>query len=115
MRISDWSSDVCSSDLCPAMPSRLSDAKAPTTSSSLAPVPPRISERFGFAPRGNFSEMPELSSRAEKRAGPTRSSRSTSSEQNTSELQSLMIQSYADFILKKKNKPNSNKLHKDNT
>src|SRR3546814_343039 len=59
------------------MPSRLSDAKAPTRSSSRAPVPPRISDRFGFAPRGNFSEMPALSSRAEKRAGPTRSSRST--------------------------------------
>src|SRR3546814_8309191 len=85
MRISDWSSDVCSSDLrgahrrrdraahrgwCPAAPGR---------SAGGVPAPGRAAARP--APSGERSE------------------------EHTSELQSLMRISYADFCLKKKNYP----------
>src|SRR3546814_5205181 len=100
MRISDWSSDVCSSDLvlvvmfgtifqrlphCPTHPFLLLRA-APAPQASIA----------SSSSRAAFSWM-----KAKRCAGllPIRRSRS---EEHTSELQSLMRISYAVFCLKKK-------------
>src|SRR3546814_9008432 len=81
MRISDWSSDVCSSDLTPA---------------------------DGFAGGEHRSRAGGSAARF-LRAGGCRGryERQSRSEEHTSELQSLMRISYAVFCLKKKNKPNS--------
>src|SRR3546814_8865902 len=87
MRISDWSSDVCSSDLdC---------APAAVVRSSSAPVPLRLPAKTGepgaLARRSHWP-VSTLSSQSDS---PSRS------EENTSELQSLMRISYAVFCLKK--------------
>src|SRR3546814_5701667 len=106
MRISDWSSDVCSSDLngkcgrrehgglqdvphqnCVPMLKEKSFVLSPGSfSSALA-----ISIRNG--PKGEFQLMPKPTDK-----------RGLRSEEHTSELQSLMRISYAVFCLKKKNK-----------
>src|SRR3546814_5266276 len=93
MRISDWSSDVCSSDL---MASRKAAREW-------------RQGRLGFAfdvalpDRPARPEHPELlpPGRMPKR-GRAGSDRSRRSEEHTSELQSLMRISYAVFCLKKK-------------
>src|SRR3546814_10082171 len=87
MRISDWSSDVCSSDL-PGH-DRLSDE--------------RVSCRGAARPyrrRAPLSDPPLVGGHHDdqRRAAHIRS------EEHTSELQSLMRSSYAVFCLKKKKK-----------
>src|SRR3546814_8506175 len=101
MRISDWSSDVCSSDLIAnPPPRRISSARHP------APAPK------GPLPKGtamlHASNIVHCSSphdphRPTTIFGPARS------EEHTSELPSLMRISYAVFCLKKKN----NSAHKN--
>src|SRR3546814_8026267 len=92
MRISDWSSDVCSSDLVEIPQIFTCTLIAP----GLAPLP--LSEstfarrRSGGALGGTRSDRCQV----EPRRGSTRS------EEHTSELQSLMRISYAVFCLKKK-------------
>src|SRR3546814_9833713 len=96
MRISDWSSDVCSSDLCcakqcPIRAWRPSSARcrlSPGTGRPPGPATARI------APDGRAT------ARCCRRCTPNRS------EEHTSELQSLMRISYAVFCLKKKNTTN---------
>src|SRR3546814_4936940 len=102
MRISDWSSDVCSSDL------------------------PKEAEDRGRRSTATFaslesSDPPSLSVRLRSASPPVRTWRGPSavglttlyqwplarSEEHTSELQSLMRISYAVFCLKKKNKEDS--------
>src|SRR3546814_9184375 len=101
MRISDWSSDVCSSDLRhtgdpPCGPSysargaRTTRRSAPLRSPARAAWPPRSSRP---APRNTCRR---------RRCGLGDRSRSRRSEEHTSELQSLMRISYAVFCLKKK-------------
>src|SRR3546814_5539044 len=92
MRISDWSSDVCSSDL----ESRRSATVAKLDLRRLIHVFETISELEGLcarfaARRMTASERGELSD-----------SHAARSEEHTSELQSLMRISYAVFCLKKK-------------
>src|SRR3546814_8470024 len=102
MRISDWSSDVCSSDLIllPDVEQRRKDA-APAFPALVAglplggkarpryrallhpPVPPAIRRSFAVPPSRASLPAPR-------------------SEEHTSELQSLMRISYAVFCLKKK-------------
>src|SRR3546814_10657158 len=88
MRISDWSSDVCSSDLLDPCPDRLTRAAGLWDCCA------------GGARRGG--------SRRCRRAGRfgyggiVRGDGSDRSEEHTSELQSLMRISYAVFCLKKK-------------
>src|SRR3546814_7821767 len=101
MRISDWSSDVCSSDLetlwLKPLPHGLMTARLPATrilptcSKSPSPLPMPWKVRWSMA-----SSLP---------------SRTTSrrSEEHTSELQSLMRISYAVFCLKKKTKTRASK------
>src|SRR3546814_7005997 len=80
MRISDWSSDVCSSDLhpCPVSPSALRGCPRPP------PRPPHRSSHCLRCGGGRKGVSPRLRS-----------------EEHTSELQSLMRISYAVFCLKK--------------
>src|SRR3546814_4826793 len=99
MRISDWSSDVCSSDLSRYLPSV---SGMPSTSA------PRIKPCANAAriePSANAAPQKRLARVALKRnsnATPWKiSAISIRSEEHTSELQSLMRITYAVFCLKK--------------
>src|SRR3546814_1080703 len=110
MRISDWSSDVCSSDLLGPLP------RKDETISYQSPLP--AGARFGFASsaRKNWRRlsgaMPKmhassgfivLSANPPRAASPREEApRELRSEEHTSELQSLMRISYAVLCLKKK-------------
>src|SRR3546814_4291524 len=102
MRISDWSSDVCSSDL--ARPDL-----APPVYGAALDERGRTSVARGRLPRQD-NHRPcrpdEGQSGAHAPAGAGNAgdaSRAARSEEHTSELQSLMRISYAVFCLKKKN------------
>src|SRR3546814_10050558 len=98
MRISDWSSDVCSSDL-------EQPAAVALDAAEVVPVEARRGDHQQVAalqelPLGP-AEQPRDRATAEER-----------SEEHTSELQSLMRISYAVFCLKKK-KSTIHTLHND--
>src|SRR3546814_2119756 len=122
MRISDWSSDVCSSDLCayrfalswrdrldvdrdplegppadrhldPGGQNRIPDAPAPAGREQSTQPPFSCGSGTGARPPNRLSV--ELD-------------RQFRSEEHTSELQSLMRISYAVFCLKKKNNTRKN-------
>src|SRR3546814_1951242 len=117
MRISDWSSDVCSSDLRDGI-------KAATNGSApaahlLSAIPAIIRKAFGSAARVGTSTQSKYGTSASSPIWITSVSlaRATSrshcaayaasharSEEHTSELQSLMRISYAVFCLNKKYK-----------
>src|SRR3546814_2554791 len=118
MRISDWSSDVCSSDLPPWPQDRLAaDAAGRRVQGGWHPAADRISAegavfRSRLQPVGarawhclqHAGEIPDpdpggLPRHLLAEADPR-------SEEHTSELQSLMRISYAVFCLKKKQKHN---------
>src|SRR3546814_10041280 len=88
MRISDWSSDVCSSDLAPFI-IRRGDFHY-------------LFASFDFCCRGADSTYYTVVGRAAKAEGPYVDREGRRSEEHTSELQSLMRISYAVFCLKKK-------------
>src|SRR3546814_10033168 len=96
MRISDWSSDVCSSDLSGIILISLFGAESDCMEYELDDHTPRtcpdarLSQRIGGA---KLCAAPAAGQRRPDR-----------SEEHTSELQSLMRISYAVFCLKKKNK-----------
>src|SRR3546814_4426765 len=112
MRISDWSSDVCSSDLQET--AGLGHALHPPAfglSSEYgifaAPRPPHPRKgcrrnRIRLIP-GDDRPARAPRSTAEGNSRPQRPTGATRSEEHTSELQSLMRISYAVFCLKKKN------------
>src|SRR3546814_1951030 len=94
MRISDWSSDVCSSDL---------EGRCRRRSETSG------RHRRSRCRGGTFDWRQYL--RTGRRAGRSvrmRPKRESRSEEHTSELQSLMRISYAGFCLKKKNKTSTN-------
>src|SRR3546814_8183599 len=102
MRISDWSSDVCSSDLAlrPRSPSPRSSVRSSRCRYlSCWSASPSGSDAAGFRPlsprKTDLHDRPNLL--------PLAQARRTRSEEHTSELQSLMRISYAVFCLKKKN------------
>src|SRR3546814_1359431 len=98
MRISDWSSDVCSSDLPAASECQTSTvAPAMGTPSALRTLPVTYI--------GEPSIAVPMSAPRSKVGGGTRS------EEHTSELQSLMRISYAVFCLKQKTKNMNNKQY----
>src|SRR3546814_1009778 len=118
MRISDWSSDVCSSDLeaegaafVPARGPRHPAAQAGVRQ-VLGLLQPR--QRLGQDPRRLRSGKPggdadlrsvdEAVRRRRGHRGGVAQYRQHRSEEHTSELQSLMRISYAVFCLKKKTK-----------
>src|SRR3546814_10811755 len=93
MRISDWSSDVCSSDLVAELLTRCGFG---TRAAQIARRPRAIGP--GTRAAGRRRSRDEQSLRiVEGRAG-------ARSEEHTSELQSLKRNSYADFCLKKNNR-----------
>src|SRR3546814_7153732 len=96
MRISDWSSDVCSSDLgagVVAVRGRRGPGAPAVAVAAVVRTGLRAPDRTAARGRGM--------DRGRRRGGRPRSIRS---EEHTSELQSLMRHSYAVFCLKKKNK-----------
>src|SRR3546814_4736078 len=108
MRISDWSSDVCSSDLGPLpglQQHRLAVRRRP---SALAPPPRHVGElEADHAPAvgGEAGGEEAHEGCVHRRAGAVgegEGERRRRSEEHTSELQSLMRISYAVFCLKKK-------------
>src|SRR3546814_7264026 len=111
MRISDWSSDVCSSDLS-ALSTSASGQGSPYFSSKSfsrlpALTPMRIEHPFAFAARTTSptrSDDPILPGLMRRHAAPASAASRARlrSEEHTSELQSLMRISYAVFCLKKK-------------
>src|SRR3546814_4362666 len=128
MRISDWSSDVCSSDLKPRLKLREDCEEQVSTRS---PRPDRPASVSGRAPRAtpnrDISAKPRLISAARAfwpRPRPSTTPQAIAStfltaprsEEHTSELQSLMRISYAVFCLKKKkNTPTNATSIIDNT
>src|SRR3546814_5620551 len=104
MRISDWSSDVCSSDLPwrlglqPAIEGLCIDK--PERVCGLAAIGLEKGREIGHRPT-----MPPWINRVESRSARHRNAIQVvlRSEEHTSELQSLMRISYAVFCLKKKN------------
>src|SRR3546814_7222919 len=94
MRISDWSSDVCSSDL----PCGAGNAP-PRVGRHLAAAAPGVRVHLGFS----FS-VPRSDRHPQPQSPPAYALCAHRSEEHTSELQSLMRISYAVFCLKKKTK-----------
>src|SRR3546814_4528117 len=97
LRISDWSSDVCSSDLKALNPA---GGWSPTAAAAFFKKYPPLSS----AGKVRYAEALMATG---DRAGAIAAARDawTRSEEHTSELQSLMRISYAVFCLKKKNTP----------
>src|SRR3546814_957643 len=105
MRISDWSSDVCSSDLT----SFTSLPSLPSVSSHTEPSSLTSTSRIRM-PKSQRSALCSASPSTAMRISPWPDSAPISrrSEEHTSELQSLMRISYAVFCLKKKKNTNHN-------
>src|SRR3546814_2810754 len=98
MRISDWSSDVCSSDLSSTLSTKAfcgGFKYRPITSAALAANSGSVLTHHD---RWRCNWMPSLRSARHTASSDT----SRRSEEHTSELQSLMRISYAVFCLKKK-------------
>src|SRR3546814_10785542 len=117
MRISDWSSDVCSSDLRPVHPTMEAtansiEAASPTSRVAARALPcPPIASATWPAARASMSVTRTDAPCSAKRlamafptppAAPVTRTDLSRSEEHTSELQSLMRISYAVFCLKKK-------------
>src|SRR3546814_10598376 len=112
MRISDWSSDVCSSDLAPerypaAAALRLAPGSARTDGigrrAGLRSGDGRGAEGAGQRRRDPHQHQGHDDPHSRRRDGrPYRAGAAGRSEEHTSELQSLMRSSYAVFCLKKK-------------
>src|SRR3546814_6128280 len=114
MRISDWSSDVCSSDLSPSVLQQIAEylvdfARLKSQAPSLKEEPVPQTPPFPiWRQRHSQSANPRIHMVQSRCVGPIQSRRdskpniSSRSEEHTSELQSLMRISYAVFCLKKK-------------
>src|SRR3546814_8851220 len=109
MRISDWSSDVCSSDLWTSSDVRVNSTRQPFWTSCR----PMAAAKWLFPPPGgpNRMRLAPFSSHPSPEVMAVTCARETigKSEEHTSELQSLMRISYAVFCSKKKSQ---NKLSK---
>src|SRR3546814_9546712 len=116
MRISDWSSDVCSSDLASGSSSGQCQGAAGNASGQ-ARCPSRgdqgkhqghqgSHEGKSRGAAGNASGLSRQSEGLRQHIGPCGCGAQFRSEEHTSELQSLMRISYAVFCLKKKIKKN---------
>src|SRR3546814_4920890 len=99
MRISDWSSDVCSSDLSSLRAARDGGAGRNRRQRTRSAA----HDRCGASA---LAVRDQRSSRKRPCGGISCSATVTRSEEHTSELQSLMRISYAVFCLKKKKNKN---------
>src|SRR3546814_1596021 len=110
MRISDWSSDVCSSDLWVHNPTSgmSTSAEPPISHQRSAPILGTYRRRRGAGAASaavSSSSVSPVTPLATPHPSGVRASfkhRQDRSEEHTSELQSLMRISYAVFCLKKK-------------
>src|SRR3546814_3475678 len=106
LRISDWSSDVCSSDLPPRLQHPLGAAFRPER--KLADGGDQIGadrhRHFGGGGGRGRADIGGEIAQCRVRLVPHRRDGGNRSEEHTSELQSLMRISYAVFCLKKKKK-----------
>src|SRR3546814_6121684 len=115
MRISDWSSDVCSSDLHRLTRRHVGD-HAVRVVGDVAAQPGEVAARHrraGHHQEGGLGEARDGEVGLDAAAvvqplGVDDAARRHKSEEHTSELQSLMRISYAVFCLKKKKKQNKN-------
>src|SRR3546814_3715792 len=111
MRISDWSSDVCSSDL-PIGPAGAEEYVALRRRLGLDRAVLVQPGAYGFDHACLVDALGQLDAGADGKGGHARGvaavAPSVRSEEHTSELQSLMRISYAVFCLKKKNKNEQN-------
>src|SRR3546814_9405357 len=122
MRISDWSSDVCSSDLAQRLRSRGSDDPETGIGSrcSRRPDGRRSAVRDGRTGnrhrdwRRSAATAHIFPAPAPAVHAPAAGRRQARSEEHTSELQSLMRTSYAVFCLKKTNKDKGKKNKQTN-
>src|SRR3546814_8127326 len=110
MRISDWSSDVCSSDLGREHDAHLAARHRHVDLGAFEACTQAIGERRCRLAAGLLSHCaaPSCSRRSWSRGG-------SRSEEHTSELQSLMRISYAVFCLKKKTIEKSHTSNQQNT
>src|SRR3546814_6337817 len=106
MRISDWSSDVCSSDLRPHHRFEFHAIALDVAGVEIDRDQP-AARRRGDRVESDVILVIIVEDCARQRQARGRIFRS---EEHTSELQSLMRISYAVFCLKKKNKINNSKL-----
>src|SRR3546814_9176183 len=116
MRISDWSSDVCSSDLAvtltpPAVTVKPTSVTV-TPPATLAPPVTSAPPLDTTTPSATVRPSPVTTTPPAVTVKPTSDTVTPRSEEHTSELQSLMRISYAVFCLKKKNTESRNK-HKN--
>src|SRR3546814_5865319 len=105
MRMSDWSSDVCSSDLPGTWPLLRGARFAPRHSDDrqyAPPLPGGASGACGFGRRNRASPAVTGGGVAGGKCCNAAGRPGNRSEEHTSELQSLMRISYAVFCLKKK-------------
>src|SRR3546814_7177048 len=111
MRISDWSSDVCSSDLPPPQieppPTRIKGLAQKPSGLTLDALDllPKLGWDAGFYPRWRPGEDGALHALDRFMRGALGHYATGRSEEHTSELHSLMRISYAVFCLKKKKQP----------
>src|SRR3546814_3435367 len=99
MRISDWSSDVCSSDL------EQGDAPLLRQFDEMRALDRAFAEQHAIVREDRDRDAPDMREAADKRRAICRLELvelAARSEEHTSELQSLMRISYAVFCLKKK-------------
>src|SRR3546814_2404546 len=127
MRISDWSSDVCSSDLStrrlPPRPFARSSARSTGSRSHRRAKRRPTAEADARLTRGrrHFPRRGACLSHGPCRASEPASAqdhvgdRALRSEEHTSQLQSLMRISYAVFCLKKKKQKHNEKIITDKT
>src|SRR3546814_10318108 len=117
MRISDWSSDVCSSDLTADVAAIVAapvPAHAPIAAGSTGnPAPDEAAKVLAAPPLPETAILPIVDQGAKPKTSEDRAASGGTanplppvarSEEHTSELQSLMRISYAVFCLKKKTK-----------
>src|SRR3546814_10224130 len=101
MRISDWSSDVCSSDL-----------RQPISTAEIVSHGPSLSLTTTFRATRLCGNAPAISPMESCISPGVLVASSIRSEEHTSELQSLMRISYAVFCLKKKKHNKTQKVNK---
>src|SRR3546814_3263182 len=104
MRISDWSSDVCSSDLSPAKHEEAAcEDRSCSSASSLLLLPINVHEMFytSLHAISRFSAVSQIEHQAWVACCVTAETGGRS-EEHTSELQTLMRTSYPVFCLKNK-------------
>src|SRR3546814_2894411 len=102
MRISDWSSDVCSSDLHPCAPKSSTKIRPDTTGDTEKGKSMKVMSRL-LPGKSNLAIAQDAARPKSTLSGTLMAATRRRSEEHTSELQSLIRTSYAVFCLKKKN------------